>query len=113
MTEETSARIGAIAARGWRDPGSLTHEEIASVCASAVTQRPDHVVTAIEVDTEAVREVIDEAVVQVSIGSDLARKAAKVIRSLQTLGRFADHVVFEQGQPDIVASEVVRQLEAL
>lgn len=40
-TEVTSATIGSIAARGLRDPGSLTHDEIKRVCASALTQRPN------------------------------------------------------------------------
>lgn len=46
-SEVTSARIGSIAARGLRDPGSLTHEEIKSLCASALTQRPNRVKQAI------------------------------------------------------------------
>lgn len=37
--EETSARVAKLAARGMRDPNSLSLEEIKSVCASALTQR--------------------------------------------------------------------------
>jgi hypothetical protein len=44
MTSEvTSAAIGSIAARGLRNPGSLTLEEIKKVCASVLTQRPSRV----------------------------------------------------------------------
>jgi hypothetical protein len=39
--EKTSARIASIAARGARDPASLTLREIQAVCASAMTQAPD------------------------------------------------------------------------
>ena len=42
-SEVTSASVASIAARGLRDPGSLTHEEIKTVCASALTQRPNRV----------------------------------------------------------------------
>ena len=39
--EKTSARVLAIAARGVRDPHTLTLEEIQSVCASCLTQGED------------------------------------------------------------------------
>lgn len=39
--EETSSAVAEIAARGLHDPASLTLDEIKSVCASALTQRPD------------------------------------------------------------------------
>lgn len=39
-TEETSARIASIAARGIREPRSLSPDEIKAVCASALTQKP-------------------------------------------------------------------------
>ncbi len=39
--ELTSARIAAIAAKGIKDPASLTPKEIRAICASALTQRPD------------------------------------------------------------------------
>ncbi|USN14261.1 hypothetical protein PAPPERLAPAPP_00230 [Brevundimonas phage vB_BpoS-Papperlapapp] len=42
-TEVTSASVGSIAARGLRDPASLTLDEIKKVCASALTQRPNRV----------------------------------------------------------------------
>jgi carnitine O-acetyltransferase len=42
-TENTSASVASIAARGLRDPGSLSHDEIKRVCASALTQRPNRV----------------------------------------------------------------------
>ncbi|UTC29538.1 hypothetical protein BAMBUS_04750 [Brevundimonas phage vB_BpoS-Bambus] len=41
--EVTSASVGSIAARGLRDPASLTLDEIKKVCASALTQRPNRV----------------------------------------------------------------------
>lgn len=41
--ERTSIRIAKIAARGIKDPASLTDEEIRSLAASALTQTPDHV----------------------------------------------------------------------
>lgn len=128
MTEETSATIGSLAARGMRDPSSLTDAEFRRVCASALTQMPDRihrvddevlvaevVPNGVELDPDL--EIVPGAlpnVTEVTLTfNNLAHQAAKVIRSLQTLGRFADHVVYEQGQPNIVASEVVRQLEAL
>ena len=36
--EQTSSRIASIAARGAKNPESLTHAEIKAVCASALTQ---------------------------------------------------------------------------
>lgn len=42
-TEVTSERIGKIASRGLRFPESLTLEEIKSLCASVLTQRPNRV----------------------------------------------------------------------
>jgi hypothetical protein len=39
--EKTSAKVGSIAAKGMKNPGSLTKKEIQSVSASANTQRPD------------------------------------------------------------------------
>jgi hypothetical protein len=42
QNERTSDRIAMIAARGAFDPASLTLEEIQEVCASALTQAPDH-----------------------------------------------------------------------
>lgn len=39
--EETSARIASIAARGLRDPASLTPEDIRALAGSALTQAPD------------------------------------------------------------------------
>lgn len=39
--EKTSAEVAKIAARGIKDPGSLSPEEIARVCASALTQTPN------------------------------------------------------------------------
>lgn len=38
--ETTSARIAAIAARGAKNPSSLTLKEIRSLCGSVLTQRP-------------------------------------------------------------------------
>lgn len=46
-TEVTSARVASIAARGLRDPGSLSHDEIKALCASALTQRPNRVKAAV------------------------------------------------------------------
>jgi hypothetical protein len=40
--ERTSDRVASIAARGLDDPTSLTLAEIRLVCASALTQAPDH-----------------------------------------------------------------------
>ena len=39
--EKTGKSVGSIAARGMKDPGSLTKTEIRKVSASALTQRPD------------------------------------------------------------------------
>lgn len=39
--EHTSLRIAAIAAVGVSNPAALTLDEIAAVCASALTQAPD------------------------------------------------------------------------
>ncbi|UTC28399.1 hypothetical protein GURKE_03920 [Brevundimonas phage vB_BpoS-Gurke] len=46
--EVTSASVASIAARGLRDPGSLTHDEIKKVCASALTQRPSRLKKALD-----------------------------------------------------------------
>jgi hypothetical protein len=40
-TEVSSARVAKIAARGLKDPNSLTTKEIQAVCGSVVTQTPD------------------------------------------------------------------------
>jgi hypothetical protein len=40
--ELTSRRVASIAARGLDSPLSLTADEIRTVCASALTQAPDH-----------------------------------------------------------------------
>jgi hypothetical protein len=37
--EETSESVASLAARGLADPGSLSHNEIKSICGSALTQR--------------------------------------------------------------------------
>jgi len=39
--EKTSKRIAKIAAKGVKDPASLTKAEIKAVCASALTQTAD------------------------------------------------------------------------
>lgn len=39
--EKTSKRIGTLASKGLRKPGSLTKRQIQSVSAAALTQRPD------------------------------------------------------------------------
>jgi hypothetical protein len=41
--EQTSVRVAKIAAKGVTHPQSLTDEEIRSVCASALSQTPDHI----------------------------------------------------------------------
>lgn len=55
--EVTSASIASIAARGLRDPGSLTHDEIKKVCASALTQRPNRLKKAIDAVVSAFTSV--------------------------------------------------------
>jgi hypothetical protein len=40
--EKTGTRVGRIASRGLRNPGSLTNKQIKSLAASTLTQRPDH-----------------------------------------------------------------------
>lgn len=40
--EKTSARVGTIAAKGLKSPGSLSRSQIKTLAASALTQRPDH-----------------------------------------------------------------------
>lgn len=39
--EQTSKAVASIAARGLRDPGSLSKAEIQKVAAAALTQAPD------------------------------------------------------------------------
>lgn len=39
--EQTSDEVQKIAAKGLKNPESLTREEIQKVCASALTQSPD------------------------------------------------------------------------
>lgn len=39
--EKTGSKVGSIASKGLRNPGSLTKKEIKSVSAAALTQRPD------------------------------------------------------------------------
>lgn len=39
--EKTSTRIGKIASKGLKDPGSLTKKEVKSLSGSVLTQRPD------------------------------------------------------------------------
>jgi hypothetical protein len=41
LGEHTSASVASIAARGIRTPESLSHAEIKTVCASALTQTRD------------------------------------------------------------------------
>lgn len=45
--ETTSASVASIASRGLRDPSSLTEDEIKSVCASVLTQRPNRIKAAL------------------------------------------------------------------
>lgn len=40
--EKTSRTVGSIAAKGLKDPGSLSKKEIQRVCGTALTQRPDN-----------------------------------------------------------------------
>lgn len=40
--EKTGSKPGRIAAKGLRDPGSLSKPEIRSLSGSNLTQRPDH-----------------------------------------------------------------------
>lgn len=40
--EKTSTRMGTIASKAMKDPGSLSKTEIRSLGATAMTQRPDH-----------------------------------------------------------------------
>ena len=57
MPETTSLTVAQIAARGLVNPGSLTHDEIKSVCGSALTQRelPEGtILVPVEVDYEKV-----------------------------------------------------------
>ena len=100
MTEVTSAQVGAIAARGLKDPMSITPDEVLALCGSALTQRPDHAKPAPEpvVTTERVRS--------------LHHQAALVIRSLLRDSRLADHVVAPYNEKPIVASNLITQLEA-
>ena len=39
--EKTSSRVGSIASKGLKNPGSLTKKEIKSISAAALTQMPD------------------------------------------------------------------------
>jgi hypothetical protein len=40
--EKSGTRMGTIASKAMRDPGSLSNKEIRSLGASVNTQRPDH-----------------------------------------------------------------------
>jgi hypothetical protein len=40
--EKSGSRVGRIASKGLKSPSSLSNSQIKSVCASALTQRPDH-----------------------------------------------------------------------
>ena len=39
--EKSSSKVGKIASKGLKKPGSLTNKEIKSLAGSALTQRPD------------------------------------------------------------------------
>jgi hypothetical protein len=39
--EKTGSRVGSIASKGLKSPGSLTNKEIKAISASVLTQRPD------------------------------------------------------------------------
>lgn len=39
---KTGKKVGSIAAKGLKSPGSLTKAQIKTLSASALTQRPDH-----------------------------------------------------------------------
>lgn len=41
QNEKTSQKIGSIASRGLKSPGSLTNAEIKALAGAALTQRPD------------------------------------------------------------------------
>ena len=56
MTEATSTQIASIAARGLRDPASLTPEEIKAVCGSALTQRESEAPFVDDVDPDSRNE---------------------------------------------------------
>lgn len=40
--EKSGGKVGHIASKGLKDPGSLTNKEIKSLSGSVLTQRPDH-----------------------------------------------------------------------
>ena len=40
--EKTSSRVGSIAAKGIKNPGSLSKPQVKSLSASVLTRRPDH-----------------------------------------------------------------------
>jgi hypothetical protein len=40
--EKSGSKVGSVASRGMKKPGSLTPKEIKSLSASVLTQRPDH-----------------------------------------------------------------------
>ena len=40
--EKSGTKVGQIASKGLKSPGSLTNKEIKSISASVLTQRPDH-----------------------------------------------------------------------
>lgn len=39
--EKTSSKVGSIASKGLKKPGSLTNKEIKTLSGSVLTQRPD------------------------------------------------------------------------
>lgn len=52
--EKTSETVASIAARGLKDPGSLTKAEIKAVSATALTQTPDQKKSAAKAPVKAV-----------------------------------------------------------
>ena len=70
MTEETSAEIARIAAIGLQFPTTLTWEQVQKVCASVLTQRPDHVQPEPSDDKSAILEqvaLIAEAAAEIKL----------------------------------------------
>jgi hypothetical protein len=75
--ETTSKRIASIAARGMKNPASLTLDEIKRVCGSANTQAPDK--TTMCYETADLRELVIELLATVDIPEEWRQRLEKAV----------------------------------
>lgn len=101
-SEETSARVAAIAARGMRDPSHLSEEEVRSVCASALTQRQPDAKGVLVTETYQAR--VDpwlEACFGLDIARDMIERSHRFLEEALELVQAADI-------PQVEAHRIVR-----